>query len=114
MIPQPLFSKSSAVHHSNSCLFISIPPQAKISGLLMFSLMVIKIYLYKTYILQLRQTLMASLSMQIASLETYNDARKVAGWRMINLINNSSCYLEVEMLQKTLFAADYTDIREFE
>ena len=74
----------------------------------------IKIYLYKKYILQLRQTLMASLSMQIASLETYNDARKVAGWRMINLINNSSCYLEVEMLQKTLFAADYTDIREFE
>ena len=40
--------------------------------------------------------------------------KKVAGWRMINLINNSSCYLEVEMLQKTLFAADYTDIREFE
>ena len=29
----------------------------------------IKIYLYKKYILQLRQTLMASLSMQIASLE---------------------------------------------
>jgi len=27
---------------------------------------------------------------------------------------NPSCYLEVKMLQKTLFAADYTDIREFE